>query len=86
MVKTQGLKEGHFRSDSAPMRHSAGSFFSNYLFRLILPDVFCPESVASLTNEELRHNVFRAPSNAEKRKLLQVLHKNLSESLHEIRK
>ena len=51
-----------------------------------LPTVFCPEIVASLSDEDLKRIAAESPSNVEKRKDLYSLHEILRDSLRDLRR
>lgn len=53
--------------------------------RHLLPDVLCPEVVASQSDDDLMRIASESPRTVEKRKDLQSLHEALEESLRDLR-
>ena len=51
-----------------------------------LPQVFCPEEVAAMDDDELYKIAAESPDNAESRKRLNELYGNLQRSLVDLRK
>ncbi len=51
-----------------------------------LPEIFCPETVAALSDGDLERIAAEQPNDVEKRKHLRDLHKNLSDSLRDLRR
>jgi len=52
----------------------------HHLLRELL-SIFCPETVASFKDEDLKRIAAKLPENIKKRKSLQELYKNLRDSL-----
>ena len=51
-----------------------------------LPNVFCPEEVAAMDDDELYKIAAESHENSESRKRLQELYRNLQRSLSDLRK
>lgn len=51
-----------------------------------LPELFCPESVALFSEEELRRIAAESSDNIERRQQLRELHKSLGDSLRDLRR
>lgn len=51
-----------------------------------LPELFCLETVALFSDEELRRIAAESPDNIDKRQQLRELHESLGESLRDLRR
>lgn len=51
-----------------------------------LPEIFSPDKVAALTDEELRRIAVESSERVEKRSHLRQLHENLKECFHDLRR